>query len=206
MDTVRVFIAVDVGDEIRGRLEELQRKLRKVHSNVRWTGPGAIHLTLAFMGNVPVEELDRITSALALACRGVEAFAMEAAGTGTFGKPKHPRVIWAGIADCPPLMELQHRIGEALLAAGTAFDRKPFSPHITLGRVKSVDHHTTSLLDKLEKHRSADLGQTRVATVELIKSELTPHGAEYTVLHRVELMEGYAVPEPGGDGASPSVT
>lgn len=187
METVRAFIAIDIGDEIRNSLDELQRKLKKAHSNVRWTKPKNMHLTLAFPGDVPVNELDRIKSAIAQAGRGVEAFELEATGTGTFGKPGHPRVIWAGIADCPPLVKLQQRIEEALLAAGTAFDRKPFSPHLTLGRVKSIDPHTAALLDKLENYKDAKLGHNRIEAVELIKSELSPHGAEYTVLHRVEM-------------------
>lgn len=187
MEPIRAFIAVDIGDDIRNRLEELQRTLKNVHANVRWTKPLNMHLTLVFLGDIPAEEADRITSAIAQACRDAEAFELEAAGTGTFGKPRHPRVIWAGIADCPPLADLRHRIEEALLAAGTVFDRKPFSPHLTLGRVKSIDPHTAPLLDKLEKYKDAKLGHTRIAAVELIKSELKPHGAEYTVLHRVEL-------------------
>jgi 2'-5' RNA ligase len=183
METVRAFIAVDIGDEIRGRLDELQRKLKKVHSNVRWTQPKSMHLTLAFLGDVPIEDFDRLTSAIDRACRGVEAFELKANGIGTFGKPRHPRVIWAGIAASPPLTALQQRIGEALLAAEIAYDRKPFSPHLTLGRVKSVDHHTPPLLDKLEKYEDTAFGSVLVSGVELMKSELTPYGAEYAVLH-----------------------
>jgi 2'-5' RNA ligase len=187
METARAFIAVDIGDEIRNKLDELQRKLKKVHSNVRWTQPENMHLTLAFLGDVPIEELDRVTSAIDRACRSAEAFELKAIGVGTFGKPRHPRVIWAGIATCPPLTALQQRIGEALLAAEIAFDQKPFSPHLTLGRVKSVDPHTPSLMDKLEKYGDTPFGSVLVSGVELMKSELAPRGAEYAVLHRVAL-------------------
>ena len=57
MNSVRAFIAVDVGEEIRAHLDGLQRKLKKVHANVRWVKPGNIHLTLAFLGNLPAESL-----------------------------------------------------------------------------------------------------------------------------------------------------
>ncbi len=189
METVRAFIAVDIGDEIRSTLDELQRKLKKVHSNVRWTKPKDIHLTLAFLGDLPIEELDRLTFAIDQACRDVEVFELKGNSTGTFGKPRHPRVIWAGIAACPALTTLQQRIGDALLAAEIAFDQKPFSPHLTLGRIKSVDPHTSSLLDMLEKYEDMALGSVIVSGVELMKSDLTPRGAEYAVLHRVALKQ-----------------
>lgn len=189
METVRAFIAVDIGDEIRNQLDALQRRLKKVHSNVRWTQPKSLHLTLVFLGDIPTEELDPLTSAIDRVCRDVKVFELKAGSTGTFGKPRHPRVIWAGIADCPPLMSLQQRIGEALLEAEITFDRKPFSPHLTLGRVKSVDPHTPALLDKLEKYAETAFGRALVSGVELMKSELTPRGAEYTVLHRAPLKQ-----------------
>ena len=189
METIRAFIAVDIGDEIRSKLDALQRTLKKVHSNVRWTQPKNMHLTLAFLGDVPITELDRISPVIDRACRGVEAFELKANGIGTFGKPRHPRVLWAGIAACPPLTALQQRIGEAMLAAEIAYDRKPFSPHMTLGRVKSIDRHTQPLLGKLEKYADMAFGSVLVSGVELMKSELMPHGVQYAVLHRMALKQ-----------------
>ena len=189
METARAFIAVDIGDEIRGRLDALQRTLKKVHSNVRWTQPKNMHLTLAFLGDVPIAELDRVTSVFDRACRGVEAFKLKANGIGTFGKPHHPRVIWAGLAACPALTALQLQVGEALLAAEIVFDPKPFSPHLTLGRVKSIDRHTQPLLGTLEKYAEMAFGSVLVSGVELMKSELMPHGVKYAVLHRTALQQ-----------------
>jgi 2'-5' RNA ligase len=184
METARLFIAIDIGDEIRERLDELQRKLKKVHSNVRWTKPKNIHLTLAFLGHVPAEKIGLIKAAIDSACGEIKCFELEAAGLGTFGRPGQPRVVWAGIAACPALMSLQQKTVDALFAAEIDFDRKPFSPHLTLGRVKAIDHHTPSLLEKLEKYRALRLGCVMVCGVELVKSDLTPRGAEYTELHR----------------------
>ncbi len=186
METVRAFIAVDIGDEIRAKLDELQRKIKKVHANVRWIKPPNIHLTLAFLGDVPLEKIEPLKAALDQALAGQTSFDLEAAGTGFFGKPNRPRVIWAGLSDCPPLMELRRKTVKALPALEIEFDNKPFSPHLTLGRVKAPNH-TESLLGKIEKYKEAQLGHTRVAAVELIQSELKPHGAEYAVLHRVDL-------------------
>jgi 2'-5' RNA ligase len=184
METVRAFIAIDINDELRGRLGELQRKLKKGHANVRWTQPKGIHLTLVFLGDVSSESIDPIRTALDRTCRGIKCFELEAMGIGTFGRPGHPRVIWAGIAPSAPLTSLQQQIVERLEAQGIDFDRKPFSPHLTLGRVKGIDRHTDPLLEKIEKYADASIGTARINHVGLIRSDLTPRGAEYTVLHR----------------------
>jgi len=182
MDTVRAFIAVDIGDEIRGKLDELQRKLKKTPANVRWIKPQNIHLTLAFLGDVPAQTLPSLKAALDETVQGLGPFELEAAGTGFFGRPNRPRVLWAGMVDCPPLMELQNKIVGALQTSEIEFDNKPFSPHLTLGRIKAPNH-TESLLAKLEKYKDELLGQTRIDAAQLIQSELKPHGAEYGVLH-----------------------
>lgn len=187
METIRAFIAVDIGDGIRAQLDELQRKLKKVHANVRWVKPRNIHLTLAFLGELPVEKTQPLKTALADALRDTGAFELKALGTGYFGRPNHPRVIWAGTVDSPPLKELQRKTVEALRATGIGFDSKPFSPHLTLGRVKTPNH-TESLLGKIEKYKERELGSTRIASVELIESKLTPAGAEYSILHQIRLV------------------
>ena len=192
METIRGFIAVDIGDTVRERLDALQRKLKKVHADVRWTKPGTMHLTLAFLGDLPLEKIPLLQTALEEALQDQEPFELEITGTGYFGRRKHPRVIWAGIADCPPLMELRRKTVEALHSAEVEFDSsKPFSPHLTLGRVKKLDHHTESLLDRVERYEQEPLGQAHIDVVELIQSTLKPGGPEYTVLHRIRF------PRPG---------
>ena len=189
METIRAFIAIDIGDEIRGRLDELQRKLKKVHSNVRWANPRNIHLTLVFLGDVPIEKIDSIKASLDQACRGIAEFELEAVGTGTFGRAGHPRLVWAGVEDCLPLAQLHQKIVEGLSRAEIDFDQKPFAPHLTLGRVKEIDHHAGPLLEKIEKYKNAPIGHTGIDLVELIGSHLTPRGPEYTVLHQVALKQ-----------------
>jgi 2'-5' RNA ligase len=190
MDQVRAFIAVDIGDSLRSELDELQRKLKKVHANVRWVKPGNIHLTLVFLGNVPAEQIDVIGQEMERSCAEQSGFELQASGAGFFGKRSHPRVIWTGVADCPPLLSLQSRIVRGLNAQEIGFDNKPFSPHLTLGRVKGIDQHTEPLMEKLERYSAIELGSVHIDRVELIQSTLTPRGAEYSVLHRAVLQKG----------------
>ena len=186
METIRAFIAVDIGDEIRERLDVLQRKLKKVHADVRWVKPRHMHLTLAFLGALPIEKIQPLQTALDLSMQACSPFELEAAGTGYFGSPHHPRVIWAGIADAPALVALHQKTVDALRASGIDCDLKPFAPHLTLGRVKAPNH-SAQLLAKLEHDQRAALGRARIASVELIQSRPTPHGPHYSILHRIGL-------------------
>jgi 2'-5' RNA ligase len=196
MGTIRAFIAVDIGEGIRRELDELQRKLKKVHANVRWVKPRNIHLTLAFLGELPPEKIDAVKQGLDRACEQLAAFEIEACGFGFFGRRSHPRVIWAGVSDCPPLTELQGRIVQNLNDAGIEFDKKPFTPHLTLGRVRGIDRHIEPLLEKIGKYSELCLGLNHIDRVELLQSRLTPAGAEYAVLHRALLKS-----QPGYDKA-----
>jgi len=195
METIRAFIAIDIGDGIRNRLDGLQRKLKKTHAEVRWVKPANIHLTLAFLGDINAGQVDPLEKALADALQGTKPFEFQAEGIGFFGKPSRPRVIWAGMAACPPLVEVQRRTVRAVESVGIQLDGKPFAPHLTLGRVKGPGH-TESLMQKIEKYKAVELGLTLVQSVELIQSTLTPCGAEYKTFKRVPLSQ--AGPSPAG--------
>jgi len=186
METVRTFIAVDLGEEIRAALAKAQRTLQRAHADVKWVNPKNIHLTLTFLGNIPIDNIRPLEAAMEQTLQGLETFNLKVAGTGTFGKPKRPRIIWSGIEESPPLLKLQEKTVEALRAVNIQFDAKPFSPHLTLGRVKS-SKHISALLEALEKDKDAEFGSAEISEVLLIKSKLKPGGAEYTVLYRTAL-------------------
>lgn len=187
METARCFIAVDIDHAVRKELAKLQQRLKRAHADVKWVKPENIHLTLAFLGNVPIDEIRPLEATMDSNLQGQDKFNMTFAGTGSFGKPRHPRVVWAGINDSPPLMELQRKVVAALQEANVAFDEKPFSPHLTIGRVKS-SKHAAELIDELEKEKDTELGSVEISEVLLIKSVLAPGGAEYSVLHRTALL------------------
>jgi len=169
-------------------LSDLQQRLDSTHADVRWVRPKNIHLTLAFIGDLPLKQIEILKKALN-ASVSEKAFEMPVAGTGTFGKEKHPRVFWVGIAPCSNLEHLHQQTIAALNTAGVPFDEKPFAAHLTLGRVKS----TTNLMElkgQLEKEQSVNFGSTTVHEMLLMQSELTPEGARYSVLHRIPLQGG----------------
>lgn len=186
METVRTFIAVDTDPAVRKELTKLQQRVKRAHADVKWVKPENIHLTLAFLGNVPIDQIRPLEAAMDSNLQGQDKFILTFAGTGSFGKPHHPHVVWAGINDSPRLMELQRKIVAALQEANIVFDEKSFSPHLTIGRVKS-SKHAAELIDELEKEKETGFGSVDIAEVLLIKSVLKPGGAEYSILHRTAL-------------------
>lgn len=184
LETVRTFIAIDINRAVRGELAKLQLRLKRAHAHARWVKPENIHLTLAFLGDVDIDQIRPLEAAMDEHLQGLEKFSLILAGTGSFGKPRRPRIIWAGINDSPPLMELQRKTTDALLDAGIDFDTKPFSPHLTMGRVKSPKQGS-ALLDGLEMEEATGFGRVEISEVLLFKSVLKPGGAEYSVLYRV---------------------
>ena len=97
METVRAFIAVDIGAGIRKALGKVQRNLQRAHTDVKWVKPENIHLTLVFLGNVPIDNIRPLEAAMDHAFQREEIFTLKISGTGTFGKPKHPigRIQWS---------------------------------------------------------------------------------------------------------------
>ncbi|MDF7801873.1 RNA 2',3'-cyclic phosphodiesterase [Pontiellaceae bacterium B1224] len=186
MESIRAFIAIDIGSEIRTKLTDLQQKLFHTGADVRWVKPENMHLTLTFLGQVPLSKFQPLEKALGKNFQGLEPFPLQIQGTGVFGRRSRPSVIWAGIAEYPALMELQQKVVSAVKTAEIEFHGKTFRPHLTLGRFKSLDH-LEPLFQALEKDRETDFGTQEVRSVQIIKSELNPDGAAYTVLRQIVL-------------------
>ncbi|MDF7825891.1 RNA 2',3'-cyclic phosphodiesterase [Pontiellaceae bacterium B12227] len=186
METLRAFIAIEIESEIRARLSEFQQKLKQTDADVRWVKPENIHLTLAFLGNIPASILQPLETALREKFQSLEPFRIDIQGTGVFGRRNRPSVVWAGIQETPALMELQQCVVDALGMVPVDYHDNRFRPHLTLGRFKSLDQ-LDELFQTLEKEAKAPFGTQEVKAVQIIQSELLPDGAKYTVLQRLKL-------------------
>jgi len=183
---VRVFVAVVLGDTVRAALAEAIRLLRKTHPRVKWVAPENIHLTLAFLGEVPVERVEEIGSALEGVAAVSGAFSCAVKGVGWFGSPRSPRVVWAGIPEDPALMRLQADVAGALRQLGFTPEDRPFHPHLTMGRVK-FSQDAIGLTEILREKRDTDFGAMPVERVLVMRSELRPQGPVYSVLREAVL-------------------
>jgi RNA 2',3'-cyclic 3'-phosphodiesterase len=190
MKNIRVFVAIEISESLRAALSDLQGRLKMTGADIRWVRPESIHLTLAFVGDIPRIQIEPLKAALNASVRE-KAFDFNVTGIGTFGNLRNPRVLWAGISPCPALEHLRRQTVEALGTAGVDFDDKAFSPHLTIGRFKSP-RNLSALKQQLEKEKSGNFGSEKAQEVQLIKSELRPDGAKYTVLFRFPLRENQA--------------
>jgi 2'-5' RNA ligase len=190
-DTIRVFIALDIPPEAKQALADAIRRLQAaIPYGVRWVDPAGIHLTLKFLGNVNVALVEDIFRAMQSAAQGFQGggFHLQLAGLGFFPNERQPRVLWAGIeGDLDALKSLQAKVDEATFQLGFAREKRPFNPHLTLGRVRD------GVSASIRRQVSAAFATTalepgnpwEVKEAHLIRSTLTPGGAIYTPLGSV---------------------
>jgi 2'-5' RNA ligase len=177
--TERLFVALPLPAPVRATLAALAVPL----PGVAWNRPDQLHVTLRFLGDVPVDKLAAITDRLA-AIR-VAAFVLPLEGLGTFPPNRPPRVAWLGVGSGHPrLFQLRQRLDDALLAAGLALDLRTFHPHVTLARCQA---HAPGLAAWLHAQRESAAPSFRVAAFDLCASELRPDGAVHTRKQRFPL-------------------
>ncbi len=191
MTLLRAFIAVEIPLSIQKAILSQTEALRQTlgPALVRWVACENLHLTLKFLGDVSpanVELLSQMLTAEAAACA---PFAMRIGGFGSYPNPRRARVIWIGIHAPAALESLQRGIDLASARLGYASEERPFSPHLTIGRVRqqisAADQHKVRAA--LEKTQVGDLGTTDVTSVHLFKSDLKPGGSVYTCLFSAPL-------------------
>ncbi|HZY41799.1 MAG TPA: RNA 2',3'-cyclic phosphodiesterase [Anaerolineae bacterium] len=194
MDAIRAFIAIELPAAILQQIGEIESRLkpRLPPDCIRWVKPDSIHLTLKFLGQVPSDQIALITASLKAALAAHHPFALEVAGAGCFPDLHRPRVIWVGIKEDAPGHQLQHvqrAVENAISPLGYPTEARDFSPHLTLGRlardVRALDLKKVG--DVIGASGVGSLGRWDVTNVALIKSDLRPTGAVYTILARAPL-------------------
>lgn len=185
--TIRAFIAIEIPDEVRVALDHVLSRLRRTGAHVSWVRPENIHLTLVFLGDVPSDRIPDIQYELDRVATSASAFEMMVEGVGSFGSPKAPRVIWAGVTESSgSLIALQRDLAAALRALGIPVESRPFHAHLTLGRMRSR-RGAAALTSALSSASVTVHGLVRVDRVSLFESRLHPEGARYTILHSATL-------------------
>jgi len=184
MSVIRAFIAIDLSPEIRRMLEQVTMQLRErmVDVPIRWVPAQNIHLTLMFLGDVSVKNLEMLKKVLQNEVSSHHSFEFSVGGVGAFPNNRHARVVWVGVEAPAELLNVQRGIETAVSRLGYAREERPFSAHLTLGRVSrnatSKDIHLIS--DVLESTKVGFLGVAQVDAIHLLKSDLRPAGAVYS--------------------------
>ena len=196
-NTLRLFVAVELTDPVRRHIANLMDTLRgEGVQGFRWLNVEGIHLTLKFLGTVPEGSVDEIVEGMEEAVEGVSPFSLSIENLGAFPDLGSPRVLWVGVhGELDPLLLLQSRLEEALVARGFAKETRAFSPHLTLARTRGRFTPTARkhLTTAVESALAAVNQELPVGLLSLMESNLTSHGAIYTRRSQISLRSSLAL-------------
>ena len=180
---IRCFIAVSLPLQILDQIGLYLSRLRNTAPQIRWVRPAGIHITLKFLAEQPAAVVKNVAGELADVGRVCPPFQLQVAGTGCFPNKRKPRVFWLGLEHDKnnSLFRLHEWIDTKLEPLGFEREKRRFSPHLTLGRVKDPSH-CGSVFDFLAENPFNPL-KFVVQEVGLIQSELRPEGAKYTTIN-----------------------
>ena len=191
MEQVRSFIAIELPDEVKTGLSQLEAQLKVGKtSGVKWVDPYGIHLTLKFLGNVAIDRTGEITTAMEVAARGMSPFDLKVKDLGVFPSLRRVQVVWVGISgEIDKLSQLQEHLESNLARLGFAPESRAFTPHLTLARLRNqTSPEERQRLGQLVANTRFEEAYTfKVDTISLMKSQLTSEGAIYSRISAVEL-------------------
>ena len=189
---MRTFIAIELPEEIRAILSNIQDELKQTQADVKWVKPENIHLTLRFLGEIEQDLIKKIHSILVEIAQKNHYFSLCLFNLGAFPKLQYPRVIWIGLTNDKQASEIAKNIEKELIRIGLPPESRPFSSHITLGRVRS-GLNRKALIEKLEflnKNLPSPQPEFKVLKLTLFKSTLSPQGPIYESLFTCPLNPG----------------
>ncbi len=175
---LRCFIAIEIPEAIRKSIADIIDSLKKSGSDVKWAADENIHITLQFLGKTEEALIPTIKEALVKILSPYFPFYIKITNVGCFPNERRPRVIWVGIEEPQALIHLHEDIADELVKFGYQKEERGFTPHVTIGRVKS-NKNMNELLKRLEELRAMRFSDFEAQNITLMKSELKPSGAKY---------------------------
>jgi len=183
-DFLRLFWAVTLPEHVKERLEAIQQEFRKLQLDVKWTSTPNFHITVRFLGNTPASLVKPMIAAVEPRLAELAPFKLSLRGVGVFPTIKRPRVLWVGVKGSELLLTAQQLVEEVAVTLGFAPEKKAFSPHVTLGRFRSI-RNSAPLEKKIKELLDVKVGEAMVTGLALVVSRLTPAGPEYETWTRV---------------------
>ncbi len=187
---MRTFIAIELPPDIRDYLDTLQAKLKATGADVKWVESKNIHLTLKFLGEIDEKKLEKVNRILENLALAQNQFTIRLSRLGAFPGINSPRVLWLGIdSGDAETKRIAATLEEKIAEIGIPKEKRPFSSHITLGRVRS-GLNRIKLVEGLKGWESEPAKknlQFIVTRIALFKSNLTPQGPLYEILKEVNL-------------------
>lgn len=182
----RVFIAIKIepSQALKSLISSFKLELKD--ERIKWTSLLNIHITLAFLGDTDENNIELIRLMLDEVCAGFGEFELVIKGAGIFKGLNDPRIIWTGIESSEKLSQLANAIFRGLKNTGTDIGNRPFNPHLTIGRIKSLKDR--ELLGKLVgRFQNIEIQKVTVAEIILFESKLLQTGPLYSPIYRFNL-------------------
>jgi 2'-5' RNA ligase len=201
---IRAFLAVELTEDLRAKLAGIQQDLKQRLSRdfpkglrVSWVQPSSIHLTVRFLGDIDEQLIEPMREAIQQAITGRRVIHLPLQRLGVFPRVQQPRVLWVGPSEAweksdiaERLTSLQQEVEACCRSFGIAADDKPWSPHLTLARVKEGERLVGQVLVKSGVlDRPSAVGSLAIKALALMRSELRGAGPVYAKLWEVELSE-----------------
>ena len=190
---MRLFVGIELDEAMRAAADDAAGRLRgrlkreQLHVDARWIPPENLHVTIWFIGEVQDARAHEIQTSLEPAFH-IAPFDLGVGGTGAFPPIGEPRVFWFGItAGLDSLQRVYAEVGERFRRLGIEPERRSYSPHLTIARVKDVRRGAAREIRDVLARTPADCGTCRVSAVTLFRSRTSPKGAAYEPLLRVPL-------------------
>ena len=186
---MRLFVAINLPDELRAALVDATAALRHAAPSVRWTPRERLHITVKFLGEQPQESVDALAATLTEVAGRHRPMDLALAAIGAFPNFRRARVVWIGVEPSPRLELLYHDVEIACERLGYEIEGRVFRPHVTIGRVRPGTA-PLELRALGEEAAGVELAEPAwVESIDLMVSEATARGARYRVLHAAPLRE-----------------
>ncbi len=180
---IRTFIGIEIGDKPRAQAYQFAKKLMNVPADISWEPPHKYHITLKFLDEILNEEVNDICLQVQQAAATVSPFVLGLFGAGAFPSIEKPRNMWLGVSEGrEQITNLARIIDLAMQKEGFPRELKPFSPHVTLGRVRRAGPELQEVSELLRRYETIDLGKTYVTSVTVFASHMARSGSSYTTL------------------------
>ena len=184
-ELIRSFVAVDLNDDsVLHNITETQQALLRTGTDLKLVEPQNIHITLRFLGEIRRERVEEVVEQM----KQIQfpQFRASFRGLGVFPSLHRPTVVWIGIVEgADKLSRISQHLERGLTAIGFQSDRRGFTPHLTIARVRS-GRNRTELVQLVSDLQDKEFGSINVESIRLKKSTLTPNGPIYSDLYKRE--------------------
>ena len=177
MSQIRAFLAIDLDDDLKPKINNIIREFKKTNANIKYVDLVNLHFTLKFFGDIDTDGIDLIAEKIEKVIKGFNSFNIKIKGCGAFPNKNRIKVIWVGLDENQILKELHDNLDKEFNSIGFDLDKK-FSSHLTIGRMRSAKAKE-KVKNILDSYDNIDVGTMEVNTITLKKSTLTPSGPIY---------------------------